>query len=148
MTERHLVVTDNATARRIARRFPSLRDFVDDALFDTHWGYYSTGRVRFGEGGHYDTFPLALSPVFGAMVAGSAYRLWRRCGQPAYFELCELGAGNGQLCLDVIVAIVDRGRRAVAWRRFGRALRYRIVERSAALIARQRATLGALARKV
>ena len=46
---------------RVARAFPSYRDFVDDALFHPSWGYYSTGVVRFGEGGHYDTFPTALN---------------------------------------------------------------------------------------
>jgi SAM-dependent MidA family methyltransferase len=148
MKEQPAVVADAAAARRIVRHFPSFRDFVDDALFDPAWGYYSTGQVRFGEGGHYDTFPLSLSPVFGAMVAGCAYRLWRRVGQPAYFEVCELGAGNGQLCLDVLVAIDDRARRGVSWQRFARAVHYRIVERSAALIRRQRDTLGPLARRV
>ena len=47
----------------------SYSEFVDLALFDPTWGYYSTGGVRFGEGGHYDTYPLALSPLFGRMVA-------------------------------------------------------------------------------
>ena len=49
-----------AAEARLARTFPSYRDFVDDALFAPTWGYYAAGRVRFGEGGHYDTFPLAL----------------------------------------------------------------------------------------
>jgi SAM-dependent MidA family methyltransferase len=148
MKEQPVVVTDSADVRRISRLFPTFRDFVDDALFDPRWGYYSTGQVRFGEGGHYDTFPLALAPVFGAMVAGCAYRLWRRVGQPAYFEICELGAGNGQLCLDVLVALDGRAGRAGPWQRFARALRYRIVERSRALIKRQHATLGVLAGRV
>ena len=69
-------------AERLARCFPSFRDFVDLALFDPRCGYYSTGQVRFGEGGHYDTFPLALSPIFGRMLAEYAYRFWRRVGQP------------------------------------------------------------------
>src|SRR5262252_5897338 len=76
------------------------RDFVDDALFHPRYGYYATGAVRFGEGGHYDTFPTALSPLVGRMVAGAARRVWIRAGRPARFEVCELGAGNGQLCLD------------------------------------------------
>ena len=117
-------------------------------MFDPEWGYYSTGQVRFGEGGHYDTFPIALSPMFGRMVVQYAFRLWRRAGEPRDFEVCELGAGNGQLCLDAIVWLHERARRDRAWRRFAERVRYRIVERSPALIARQRAQLGPLASQV
>jgi SAM-dependent MidA family methyltransferase len=130
---------------RIARLFPSFRDFVDDALFHPAWGYYSTGKVRFGEGGHYDTFPLALSPLFGRMLARYAYRFWRLAGRPVPFEICELGAGNGQLCLDTVLSVRAASTGAGGWREFARALRYRIVERSPALIARQQAILGPVA---
>ena len=123
-------------------------DFVDLALFDPAWGYYATGGVRFGEGGHYDTYPLALSPYFGRMVAHYAFRMWRRCGMPERFEICELGAGNGQLCLDTLLAVDVRAARAPSWRRFAASMRYRIVERSPALARRQRQTLGPLAARV
>jgi len=133
-------------ARR-ARAFPSYRDFVDDALFHPRWGYYSTGVVRFGEGGHYDTFPTALSPLFGRMVAGAARRAWVRAGRPSAFEVCELGAGNGQLCLDTVATVATRAADP-AWRAFASAFRYRVIERSAALVARQREKLGLLAARV
>jgi SAM-dependent MidA family methyltransferase len=133
----------SSDVRLTASRVISYRRFIDDALFHPGWGYYSTGAVRFGEGGHYDTYPLALSPAFGRMLAAYAERTWRRLGKPSHFELCEIGAGNGQLCLDVLLA-VD----ASASPAFTRAFRYRIVERSPGLIARQRATLGPLARRV
>ena len=142
------VEATEAEAERIGRVFPSFRDFVDAALFDPAWGYYSTGKVRFGEGGHYDTFPLALSPLFGRMLAQYAFRFWRRAGEPQDFEICELGAGNGQLCLDVLVTVAESARGEPAWMRFARRLRYRIIERSPALIVRQRQHLGPLARRV
>jgi SAM-dependent MidA family methyltransferase len=135
-----------ADARR-ARTFLSFRDFVDDALFHPRWGYYSTGAVRFGEGGHYDTFPTALSPLVGRMVAGAARRAWQRAGRPETFEVCELGAGNGQLCLDTVVTVATRAREP-GWRHFARAFRYRVIERSPSLVARQRAKLGPLATQV
>jgi SAM-dependent MidA family methyltransferase len=134
-------------------RLYTFRDFVDDALFHPLWGYYSTGQVRFGEGGHYETFPLALSPLFGQMVARCAYRYWLRARRPDRLELCEIGAGNGQLCVDVLSFLhgslpgATRPRTA-AWDQFARAMRYRIIERSPALIARQRAQLGPLASHV
>jgi SAM-dependent MidA family methyltransferase len=132
---------------REARRI-SFQEFIEDALFHPAWGYYARGNVRFGLGGDYDTYPLALSPFFGQMVAAQAYRVWREAGAPTRFEICEIGAGNGQLALDVLVAVATRPRRRARWERFERALAYRIVERSAALIARQRATLGSLASRV
>jgi SAM-dependent MidA family methyltransferase len=135
-------------AQRVAALFPSFRDFVDTALFDPGCGYYSTGQVRFGYGGHYDTFPLALAPLFGRMVAQYGFRFWRRAGEPEHFEICELGAGNGQLCLDVLVTVAERARQEAPWSRFTRALRYHIIERSPALIARQQQQLGPLARRV
>ncbi len=135
---------------RTRRAEPALTygEFVDDALFHPTWGYYSTGAVRFGEGGHYDTYPLALSPFFGRMVAGLAFRTWRRLGRPEGFEIGELGAGNGQLCLDTLLWIEARAGRAATWRRFAAATRYRIVERSQALAVRQRLQLGPLAGRV
>jgi SAM-dependent MidA family methyltransferase len=148
MRDRPLMITTPAEVRRTARLFPSFRDFVDDALFHPAWGYYSTGKVRFGEGGHYDTFPLALSPIFGRMLVEYAYRFWRRAGRPREFEICELGAGNGQLCLDVLIWVAERARHERPWNWFARAFRYRIIERSPALIARQRQQIGALSDKV
>lgn len=141
-------VLAGAEAARIRRRCLSYADFVDAALFDPRWGYYSRGAVRFGEGGHYDTYPLAISPYFGRMVAQYAYRFWRRRGAPARFEICELGAGNGQLCLDVVLWMLERARHERGWKRFAAATRYRIIERSAALIARQQRQLGPLAETV
>jgi SAM-dependent MidA family methyltransferase len=126
----------------------SFQEFVDDALFHPRWGYYATGAVRFGLGGHYDTYPLALSPFFGAMVAARARRVWRDAGEPSALEICEIGAGNGQLALDVLAAISTRSSRSAAWRRFARAVAYRIIERSAVLARRQRVTLGGLAGRV
>ncbi len=137
-----------AAQQRVAAAYPSYRDFVDAALFAPSWGYYSTGAIRFGDGGHYDTYPIALSPVFGEIIAARAFRQWMRCRRPARFDVCELGAGNGQLCLDVLVTAARRAGQSTAWRAFDRALRYRIVERSPALATRQRAKLGPLVTRV
>jgi SAM-dependent MidA family methyltransferase len=142
------VKLDVAVAARLRSRLFSFHDFVEAALFHPRWGYYASGAVRFGDGGHFDTFPLALSPYFGLMVAARAKRVWRAFGSPPRFEICEIGAGNGQLCLDVLSAAELRARRDDAWRRFASALRYRIVEKSAALRRRQAALLGPVATRV
>ncbi len=130
-----------STVRRIVDEFPSYREFVDAALFDPLWGYYSTGRVRFGDAGHYETYPDAMSPLFGEMIAGYAFKVWKRLGEPPVFEVAEIGAGNGQLCIDVVAQVVRRASRAQPWRRFAEAFHYRILERSPALIERQRQQL-------
>jgi SAM-dependent MidA family methyltransferase len=130
------------------RQLVSFADFVDDALFHPGWGYYSTGGVRFGTGGHYDTYPLALSPLFGRMIARSAFRAWQRAGQPPAHEICEIGAGNGQLCLDTLLWIREQSRRDRTWKRFADGVQYRILERSPALATRQRHQLGPLAAAV
>lgn len=134
-----------SAAGRNPRRFPSFCEFVDDALFHPDWGYYSTGGVRFGTGGHYDTYPLALSPLFGRMIARCAFRAWQRVGGPSAHEICEIGAGNGQLCLDTLLWIREQARHDRMWKRFADRMRYRILERSPALVARQRHQLGPLA---
>jgi SAM-dependent MidA family methyltransferase len=132
----------------IQREYPSYRDFVDDALFHPAWGYYGSGKVRFGDGAHFDTFPLALSPCFGRMLAEYAHRLWLREGAPRQFELCEIGGGNGQLCADCLIWIWQRARHEHSWKRFAAGFRYRIIERSPALADRQRRLLGPLAESV
>ncbi len=143
-----IVVDDADEVRRLRRTLLSFRDFVESCLFHPRWGYYASGAVRFGDGGHYDTYPIALSPYFGRMLASIAFRRWRQWARPAPFEICEIGAGNGQLCLDTLVAVEIGARRGGAWSRFAQALRYRIVEKSAALRRRQAGLLGPLAERV
>jgi SAM-dependent MidA family methyltransferase len=129
------------------RRKVTYGAFVDRALFAAN-GYYASGRVRFGEGGHFETFPTALSPVFGRLVAERAWRLWRRAGEPARFEIYEVGAGDGQLALDVLCHLAIKAAAGGARARFARAARYVIAERSAALRLRQQQRLRGLPRIV
>jgi len=79
------------------------------------------------------------------MVAGYAFQSWRRAKRPSPFEICELGAGNGQLCLDTLLWVHECGRHDRVHKQFADAVRYRILERSPALIERQRQQLGPLA---
>ena len=138
----------DSTVRRITSEFLSFRDFVDAALFHPEWGYYSTGRVRFGATGDYETYPDALSPLFGEMVGAHAFRQWKRFGEPAHFEIAEIGAGNGQLCIDVVTEVVRRAARSKPWQRFADAFHYRILERSPALAERQQRRLRGMDQRV
>lgn len=132
----------------MVRRFPSWRDFVDEALFAPEWGYYSTGAVRFAEGGHYETYPTALSPCFGEMVARYAFRRWGELGEPEDFTIAEIGAGNGQLAVDTWLSLTHPRRSSPRWKRFATAARYRVIERSPALRQRQQQQLGPLSAQV
>jgi SAM-dependent MidA family methyltransferase len=66
---------------------------------------------------------VETGPLFGAIVAGALERWWERLGRPDPFVVIDAGAGRGQLARDVL-------RDGPA---FAPALRYVLVERSAAL---------------
>ena len=85
-------------------------EFMEDSLHNLAWGYYSDGRVLFGESAEtadFTTFPVSMRPLFGALLAERLYTLWRECcaagtSPDAPFILLELGAGLGMLAHDVL----------------------------------------------
>jgi SAM-dependent MidA family methyltransferase len=90
-----------------APRFISWCDFQEDSLHDPDWGYYTDGRVVFGEcadTADFTTFPVSMRPAFGAMLADRLCSLWRAMGAPtdAPFLIVELGAGTGVLAHDIL----------------------------------------------
>jgi hypothetical protein len=94
--------------------FPSYRDFVDDALFHPEWGYYSRGLVQFGEGGHYDTYPNALSPLFGRMVANYAHHL---AVDAVHVRDLRARSGNGS-CASMLFSDSSRAAKLDTWKQF------------------------------
>lgn len=116
---------------RIAARGPmTFRDFMEAALYHPRCGYYTTHADAMTRGGDYVTSP-EVHAVFGTLVAKQLIEIWERMGRPARFDVVEPGGGGGLLARDIV-------RRAAREPAFGAALRYRIVERSPALVARQR----------
>ena len=116
-----------------APRFASWCDFQEDSLHYPDWGYYSDGRVVFGENAETDdftTFPVSMRPAFGAMLADRLCSLWRAMGSPADspFLIVELGAGTGVLAHDILSSC-EANLPAAFWA----ACRYVIAERSASL---------------
>ena len=56
----------------------SFHDFMDDSLSHPAWGYYSSGRVGFGESrlaADFTTFPISMRPFFGAILADRLHSL-------------------------------------------------------------------------
>jgi SAM-dependent MidA family methyltransferase len=103
--------------------------FMDAALYAPALGYYVTDRPIFGGAGDFVTAP-ELSPLFAACIANGIAGLLEKAGGG---DVVEFGAGSGRLAAQVLASLVERGAPVE---------RYRIVEPSPALAARQRARLA------
>jgi SAM-dependent MidA family methyltransferase len=124
--------------------FPSFYEYLDTVLFHPTAGYYSSGRVDFHQ--HYRTFPIALSPSFGYMVAEQMFRMWdgmRKAGtlRPnETFTIAEFGAGDGAMAESVLSYIDQQAATNPdpRWREFRRQTLYASYDRSPALSEIQR----------
>lgn len=98
--------------------------YMDLALYAPGTGYYTGGSRKFGADGDFVTAP-EISPFFAAALAQQIADLLPLTGGDLY----EFGAGSGRLAADLLLALEA-----------GQALpqRYRIIEVSGELAARQR----------
>lgn len=120
-----------ALAEQIRRRGPiPFSAFVDAALYDPDEGFFARGRGAGRAGSDFVTSP-EVGPLFGACVARALDGWWDGEGRPDPFVFVEVGAGNGRLAREVLRAEP----------RCAPALRYVLVERSAALREAQRELL-------
>ena len=105
-------------------------EYMRLALYAPGLGYYSAGARKFGPAGDFTTAP-EVSSLFSACIA-------RSCGEVLDSidggEIVEIGAGSGQMTLDVLLTLESAGRLPE---------RYRILEVSADLRDRQRRLLSA-----
>jgi SAM-dependent MidA family methyltransferase len=105
--------------------------FMAMALYAPGMGYYARGDRQFGSlpqsGSDFITAP-ELSPLFGAALAQQVSQALEGCDSQ---QVWEFGAGSGALALQLLSALGDQVQR------------YTIVELSAVLRERQRATLAA-----
>lgn len=106
--------------------------FMQLALYAPGLGYYSAGSHKLGAGGDYITAP-ELTPLFARCMAAQIARLLHATGGG---DVLEAGAGSGALAADLLEALAGRG---------ASPRRYLILEVSAPLRERQRATLAARA---
>lgn len=124
-------------------RHLSFRDYQNICMFDPQVGYYGGGRVRFGVFQDYWTFPGRMGPAFGEMLAERVLELWRVVGEEVEggddpFHLVEVGGGQGELLRDLLDAIKGRARRDETAAALDDRLRAVSVDRSPALLAKQR----------
>ena len=95
--------------------------FMQQALYHSEHGYYSSGRCAIGRTGDYFT-NVSVGPLFGQLMAAQFAEIWERLGKIDNFVIVEQGAHDGQFACDVLESAQKR------MPEFFAALRYRIIE--------------------
>lgn len=108
----------------------SFARFMELALYAPGLGYYAAGARKFGADGDFVTAP-EISSLFGQTVATSIAEVLGQTGG----DVLELGPGSGKLAKDLLLALDSIGVLPD---------RYRLLEVSADLRARQQQALSAL----
>lgn len=106
----------------------SFERFMEYALYAPQWGYYTRRYPKIGQAGDFTTAP-EISPLFGYALAVECYPMLKSFHEGV---LIELGAGTGQLCVDLLTELE---------RLDALPQNYYIKEVSPALIAHQRALI-------
>jgi len=128
----------------LLKNFFTFEEYVEAALYDPVWGFYGSGKLKLGY--DFGTMPIALSPVFGEMIAEQYFKMWQGMLEsgslkPAEtFYIIEFGAGTGILAHDTLQYISGRAEEDNEWQRFHKQIKYVIGERSRPLIKRQKET--------
>ncbi|ASQ47358.1 class I SAM-dependent methyltransferase [Legionella clemsonensis] len=73
-------------------------EFMQQALYNPYYGYYSAGLQKFGSQGDFVTAP-ELTPLFGYTIANQCQPILSQLKEPILFEF---GAGSGKLCVDML----------------------------------------------
>jgi len=106
--------------------------YMEMALYEPGFGYYSAGAHKLGAGGDFTTAP-ELSPLFGAAICSTLLPVLeglKEKGLPA--QILEFGAGSGKLAQSILTRLQDLGFSLD---------RYDIIEISPDLAQRQKALL-------
>jgi SAM-dependent MidA family methyltransferase len=153
------IVVDPRARGRVPEAFHSFKDYMEAMLHDADWGYYTSGRVKFGNGGDFITYPALMSPYFGGMLATRAFGMWEgmlkagTISKDEEFTVAEFGGGDGTLAHDFLKFAKAQARAGplTPWGLFFSRLRYVGYELSAPLRKRQKrknAAFGASFRSV
>ena len=103
-------------------------------LYDPNYGYYSSGTVGIGAKGDFFT-ASSLGKDFGELLALQLIEMWHKLDCPKTFTVLEMGAGNGNLALDILTYLT------VTNSEFLPHLEYIILEKSSQLIIQQKQLL-------
>ena len=108
--------------------------FMEQALYHPEFGYYTSTRRRIGREGDFYT-NVSVSRVYGQLLASQLIDMWKLLGMPCHFTIVEEGAEDGQLALDILLAIKEESSEAAA------GISYTIVEPTFSKRQQQRARL-------
>jgi SAM-dependent MidA family methyltransferase len=80
---------------------------MEQALYHSELGYYSSGRCAIGRRGDYFT-NVSVGPLFGRLLAAQFTEMWESFGRPDDFVIVEQGAHHGDFARDVLGAVRER----------------------------------------
>lgn len=124
----------------ISERGPlTFQHFMEMALYDPQFGYYTSHETKIGREGDFFT-GSHLHPAFGAMIGRQVEEMWLLTGCPPVFTIVEPGPGEGHICCDMLDYLKDRA--------CFKALSYLLVERNVEMKQRQEALLAGFSEKV
>lgn len=102
----------------------SFCDFMEMALYHPLKGYYMQAEERIGKSGDYYTSPH-VSSLYGRILGKQLEEMWHILNEKP-FTIAEYGAGNGQLCYDILSYLKENPS-------LYKHLKYYIVEKSASM---------------
>jgi SAM-dependent MidA family methyltransferase len=79
----------------------SFETFMEMALYEPGFGYYTSEKTEIGKAGDFYTSPH-LHPVFGVMIGRQIEEMWEVMKEPSDFQIIEIGAGTGYMCKDIL----------------------------------------------
>lgn len=109
--------------------------FMASCLYEPGLGYYTSPGRKVGAGGDFYT-SSNVHQAFGRVIARELVQMWECLGSPPAFDAVEVGAGGGQLALDILDTLAEI---APA---FYSAVTYRLIEQEPSLRDAQAARLS------
>ena len=104
-------------------------------LYNSEYGYYSSGAVAIGAKGDFFT-ASSLGHDFGEMLGIQLEEMWHKLDCRDRFSLVEMGAGNGNLARDILNYLITSKSELLPY------LEYIIIEQSPRLILQQQQLLA------
>lgn len=89
---------------KVGSGYISVSQFMELALYEKDFGYYNNLLHKFGEAGDFITAPM-VSPIFSECIARQLKELFGHI--PNTRNILEIGAGNGQMMLDIMKLLED-----------------------------------------
>lgn len=77
----------------------SFARFMQLALYEPKWGYYTAALDKFGKAGDFTTAP-EISPLFARCIGRQCQQVFASLGQS---DILEIGAGTSQLAIDLLL---------------------------------------------